>query len=74
MQFYWKYARVTSQARILAFSFGDHRDTERREVKCASDASVLVSDHRGARLCTGGEMQDLHRGKYLTYPAVLLFI
>ena len=29
----------------------------------ASEASVLVSDHRGARLYTGGEMQNLHRGK-----------
>lgn len=29
----------------------------------ASEASVLVSDLRGARLCMGGEMQNLHRGK-----------
>ena len=48
---------------MLAFSFGDHRDTERLDVRCTSEASVLVSDHRGARLCTGGEMQNLHRGK-----------
>lgn len=33
-----------------------------------------MRDHRGARLCTGGEMQNQHRGKYLPYPAVLLFI
>ena len=28
-----------------------------------SATSALVSDLRGARLCTGGEMQNLHRGK-----------
>lgn len=29
----------------------------------ANYVSVLVSDLRGARLCTGGEMQNLHLGK-----------
>ena len=38
---------MTSQARMLAFSFGDHRDTERFDVRGTSRASVSVNDHRG---------------------------
>lgn len=32
---------------MLAFSFGDHRDTERLDVRFTSKASVSVNDHRG---------------------------
>ena len=38
---------MTSQARMLAFSFGDHRGTERLDVRFTSEASVFVNDLRG---------------------------
>ena len=54
----WIYARATSQARMLAFSFGDCRDSEQFTVswRAARNFSrrypramrvYLVSDHRG---------------------------
>ncbi len=52
------YARATSQARMLAFSFGDCRDSEQFTVSLraatqffkeisTSEASVSANDHRG---------------------------
>ena len=48
------------------YIFGERDITSRNTVLLeifVSVTSVLVSDLRGARLCTGGEMQNLHRGK-----------
>ena len=63
-----KYARVTSQARMLAFSFGDHRDTERLDVRFTSRASVSVNDHRGVNVYRREERSDGEN--HLPYPAV----
>lgn len=53
---------------MLAFSFGDHRDTERLDVRGTSEASVSVNDHRGVSVDRREERNDGE--KHLPYPAV----
>lgn len=73
------YARATSPARMLAFSFGDCRDSEQFTVSLraatqffkeifTSEASVSVNDHRGVSVDRREERSDGE--KHLPYPAV----